>query len=136
MTVRDFATFETDLEPLEPPATDASVPPGRVVATRLVSRLRDAGVDVSHEVTPWESYAWEFGVRSANATVSCVLQASDTWLVITRPVRSFADRFRGRTFADEHQAVCLAVDKALTSDPAIRNVRWFTRAEFERTATS
>ena len=136
MTVRDFVTFETAVEPLEPHATDLSVPPGRVVATRLVSRLRDAGVDVSHDVTPWETYAWEFGVRIAETTVSCVLQASDTWLLITRPVRSVIDRFRGRTFTDEHQAACRALDKVLMADPAIRDVRWYTRQEFERTPTA
>ncbi len=137
MTVRDFATFETDMESLEPPSpNDESAPPGRAIAARLVSRLRQAGAEVSHDVTPWESYGWEFGVRSADVTVSCVLQASDRWLLITRPVRSFVDRLRGRHFTDEHEAVRLAVDHALTSDPEVRGVRWYTRREFERSEAS
>lgn len=135
MTVRDFVTFETDLEPLESQDLDeASVPPGSVVARRLVSRLRAVGSDVSHEPVPWETYGWEFGVRSANVSVSCVLQASDAWLLITRPVRTWTDRLRGRTFSAEHEAVCRAIDQALTSDPAVRGVRWYTRVEFERGA--
>ena len=136
MTVRDFATFDTDIELLEPSGlTDDSPPPGRVIAARLVARLRQAGAVVTHDVTPWESYGWEFGLRSADVTVSCVLQASDTWLLITRPVRSFVDRLRGRDVTNEHEAVRLAIDRALTSDPEIHGVRWYTRREFERSAT-
>ena len=133
MTVQDFVTFESNVEPLDGDGRyDESPPPGRSVAARLVARLRNAGADVSHEVTPWETYGWEFGVRANDVVVSCILQASDSWLLITRPVRSFSDRLRGRSFANEHSAVCLAVNEALRADSAVRNVQWFTRQEFER----
>ena len=133
MTVQDFVTFETDVEPLDADGPhDESPPPGRSVAARLVSHLRDAGAHVSHDVTPWETYGWEFGVRANDVGVSCILQASDSWLLITHPVRSFWDRLRGRSFATEHSAVCLAVNETLRADPAVRNVRWYTRQEFER----
>src|SRR5688572_26596482 len=121
MTVRDFATFESDMESLERTGVDDESAPGRVIAAHLVSRLRQGGAEVSHEITPWEGYAWEFGVRSGHVVVTCVLQASDTWLLITRPHRSLLDRIRGRDFAQEHQAVCLAVDQVLTNDPEVRS---------------
>ena len=133
MIVRDFATFESDLESLERTGVDDESAPGSLIAARLVSRLRQAGAEVSHDVTPWEGYAWEFGVRSGRVIVTCVLQASDSWLLITRPGRSLLDRIRGRDFSDEHQSVCLAVDEVLRNDPEVRNVRWYTRSEFEGT---
>ena len=136
MTVRDFATFETDIESLAPAErTDEASPPGRMIAEHLVSRLRETGAHVSHEVSQWESYGWEFAVRSGEATISCMLQASDTWLLITWPARSLVDRLRGRAFSDQHEAVRRALEEVLTGDPAIRRLRWYTRSEFQRGAT-
>ena len=129
MAVRGFVIFETDHPGRK--AEGGALPPGRLLAEAIAAKLRRAGVDLASGVSEHDAYGWCFTVKHSGIAIWCMLQRSDTWLLISEPRRTLLDRLRGRAFESSHRAVCKALDRAARSLDAVRGVRWYTRGEFE-----
>ncbi len=113
-----FITFETVSEPIDPDKEQWAVKP---VFARIVAELEKRGAEVIEAPTEWDSYGWyaEFQVRTARLT--CMMQRSDSWLLLINANRSFMDRLKGRKYEaelNEFAEVVLAVVKDLTGAPA------------------
>lgn len=100
--VRPLACFET-AEPLLGRNGD---PPGGEIALIFEDRLRRSGVEIAEGVDVHGGYGWSFVAVMEGARIWCLLQLSDEWLLITRPLRSAMDRLRGRSHTEQHARLC------------------------------
>jgi hypothetical protein len=130
LAVRSYVTLDADFSRAATPEGGASPPPGRQVAEFLLGELRVAGF-TSDGVQPHDSYGWYWELRTRGGVVVWnMLQLSDAWLLITRPLVPLLKRVLGDSPDREHQAVCDAIDAIMKRTNGFRNIRWYTREEF------
>jgi len=134
--VRHFMTFSAPGLQGTPDDALRELPPGRELAAALAEGVVRAGISLAEGVREHDSYGWYFVARTADGErIWCMLQASDDWLLITRPLVSLWRRILGGSNAAEaHGQVCEALDSAARQNAQISAIRWFTRKEFEAKA--
>lgn len=113
-----FITFDTVSEPIDPDKEQWAVKP---VFDRIVAELEERQAEVIVAPTEWDSYGWyaDFSVRGARLT--CMMQRSDSWLLLIDANRSFMDRLKGRKYQaelNEFAEVVLAAVEESTGVPA------------------
>jgi hypothetical protein len=120
-----FISFEAPVHP-DDRIAGRQPPPGRELASSIVRGLERAGFSIVEPLAQHESYGWSFAIGASAAHVSCILQLSDEWLLITHVPVSFLDRLRRRGGdSAEHGRLDAALLTALSSLPDVLNVRWF-----------
>jgi hypothetical protein len=130
MAVKAYVTVDADFPRAPTPDGSPSLPPGLDLAEFLCQGLRTEGF-TSPGVKQHDSYGWYFEVRTpAGVVVWSMLQLSDSWLLITRPLVPLLKRVFGESPDREHQTACDAIDAILRRDQRFRNIRWYTREEF------
>src|SRR5713226_10738539 len=134
MELRSFVTF--DAPSLEELDRSDECPAGRQLAHLLSELLSRRGLDILEPVEQHESYGWYFVVAGARQqAVWCMLQLSDTWLLITKAELSLLKRLMGRRVDREaHRRVCEAIHAAASERADVTNVCWFTEREFRTKA--
>lgn len=128
MTVKGVATFEADVG--NAAGDDRDDPSGRDLMEFLRKGLILRGFAPSR-VEPHDSYGWYFEVPVEGGVIWCMLQRSDNWLLITRPIVPGIRRLFGNVPESEHQRVCETIDSILRPDPRVKDIRWYTLPEFE-----
>jgi hypothetical protein len=127
--LRPFATFHAGLpdDSEENSSGDIVVPAGRNLVERLAGTLRADNLTVK---APHQHsfYGWVFDVQSGNATVWCLVQYPEPWLLVTELRGDTSARTTGQDF---HATVLNAIDRALKADSLVSKVQWFTKAEYE-----
>ena len=130
MSVRGFLTFEApglpEAEAVEGP------PPGRDHADVILAGVRAAGIAVRSGVEPHEAYGWSFVAVVDDVPIWCMLQPSDAWLLITKPVLGTWSRLLGKSADAQHRRVCEAIYAAIRRLPGVSSVRWHSEQEFKR----
>ena len=104
----------------------------RTIFDQILARLRNEGGWFMSDPAAWESYGWYVEAGSGDATLTCMIQRSDEWLLQIFPRRSLIDRMTGvghdselRAFA---QAVAEAVNEAFgVPAPAVQSEAEFLR---------
>jgi hypothetical protein len=130
-SLREYVSFLDDETPVPEQIPDDSPPPGRILAETLARSLQIHGLEVTHPVTEFEGYGWEFTVSSAGRSIRCVLQASDAWLLMTEVRRTWVEKIGGRHFPDAHQRVLDALRATLESGGRFNAVQWYTPDEWQ-----
>jgi hypothetical protein len=126
--IRSYVDFEADFpEEEETNAADAEIPLGRPIAEHLHARL-EAEKFVVCEVYQHSFYGWAFEVRFGNVVVWCMLQGSETWLLITEVPGRWLDRLLRRAPDEKHQTVLDVLRKVLAQSP-FHDAKWSTPAE-------
>ena len=135
MAVRGFATFDAQFSQ-DPVVVDGEEqPPGRELMECLVAGLKQLGLRCT-EVAQHDAYGWYSEVGVGDKTIWCMLQLSDNWMLISRPLTSLLKRLFTKDVAEqEHQRVCEQIASVLRHDPRVSNVRWFTEQELHSGAT-
>jgi hypothetical protein len=130
MELRSFLTFDA---PGDIPATGDESPAGRDLAVSLAQGVSRRGMKIVEAVAQHDSYGWSFVVAGEEKQpVWCMLQLSDTWLVITKGATPLFKRLLGRNVCRQaHRRVCEALHAATTERPGVSSVRWFTEREFQ-----
>ena len=93
-----FIAFETTLEPVETDMEQMAVKP---IFTRIVKALEGRGAHVVEQATEWDSYGWYADFQVGSASITCMMQRSDSWLLVIDSNRSFMDRLKGRRYEKE-----------------------------------
>jgi hypothetical protein len=63
-----------------------------------------------------------------------MLQLSDNWLLITKPIVPFIKKLTGKNFDREHLKACKAIDHIIKHNDRFQKARWFTQSEFQNQA--
>jgi hypothetical protein len=128
MTLRNYLTFTAPGLPDE----EASLhpPAGKEYAEYIKRGLPTAGVPVEGDLQEHDSYGWAFDARVDGIRVWCMLQASDQWLLITKPALRFWNRVLGKSADAEHRATCEAIHQVLSHMPEVTDLRWYSEQEF------
>ena len=117
-----FVTFDAPTEARE----RNEAPPGHELAQSLARGIRESGLLIRETVHQHDSYGWSFVVSGANQPTWCVLQLSDTWMVVVKQKGSFLGRlFGGSHELDAERQIARAVAEAARGLPGVSNVRLF-----------
>jgi hypothetical protein len=130
MTVRSFVSFDADFSTEPTQRNGEEYPPGRDLTEYLAKELNERGFPNSG-VKEHDAYGWYFEVTFGESIIWCMLQLSDNWLIITKPLIPFFKRIFGKSADSEHQQVCEAIQSVIQNNSKFRNIRWFTRDEFQ-----
>jgi len=131
VTVRHLVTFEAEIAGAAAGSVDGSAPPpGRPIADMLASAVQQSGLKITKPVSQFAAYGWAFAVGDKAASVECMLQRSDEWLLMCNPQRPPLSRIFRRPSNVDLQAVTRAIDGFLHAHPSVQGVRWYTRDEF------
>lgn len=131
-SLREYVLFLDDETPVPQQIPGDGPAPGRTLAETLARALQIHGFEVTHPVTEFEGYGWEFTVSSGGRAIWCLLQASDAWLLITQVRRTWVEKIGGRHFSDAHQRVLDALKATLESGDRFSAVQWYTLDEWQR----
>ena len=93
-----FITFDTVSEPIDPDSEQMAVKP---IFARIVGALEKRGSEIIEPPAEWDSYGWYADFRVRSATLTCMMQRSDSWLLLISANRSFSDRVKGRRYEAE-----------------------------------
>jgi hypothetical protein len=136
LTLRSYVTFVDNQVPLPEEFAGKNPAPGRNVAEALAANLQQAGLQVTHPVTEWEAYGYEFTLAAEGRAVWCMLQASDGWLLITDVHRSWLEKLRDQQFPEAHQSALQTLERVLAASSRWHNPKWYTREEWEHGRTA
>jgi len=129
MTVRSFATFDAPSTAGHSRQDDKSQAGGDLM-DYLMQQLHARGLDAS-PVRPHDSYGWYTEIPVEGGVTWVMLQPSDNWLLITRPIVPLLKRLFVGMRESEHRRVCEALHDTLRGDSRFKNVRWYTPDEFQ-----
>ena len=131
LVLKSYVTFDSDISR----ESGGGVPPGREIA-ELVSRQLAARGFQNSDVREHDSYGWYWEATKRGVKTWIMVQRSDQWLLITRPLMGFLGTLLRASPHDEHREVSDALAEILESDGRFQNVRWYSREEFENQARS
>jgi len=132
MDLRTFACFETDV-PDDGEFTaggDIVRPGGRNVALALTEALRERGFAVTAP-EQHSSYGWAFSVAGDDASVWVLLQFPGPWLLLSQDKTGLLSRLKCDS-AESHRRVLATLNQSLVRDARFRNLRWYTKSEYEK----
>jgi hypothetical protein len=102
---------------------------GRALMCDLKRDLCQSGFTIREGVESWDDYGWSLSVDHQGATIWCMVQASDNWLIQSWPHTSLLDRLRRRDPSGPHREVMDGVLDALSRQRALDGARWLTESE-------
>lgn len=126
-----FATFDSDL-PDDSEFSDAGdivIPGGRGLSEVLTQAFERQGFNVL-EWNQYEFYGWQTTLELSGQKCWILLQGGRPWLLIAEN-RSGILSWIHKT-GDAFRETLLAIDTALKDEDRIKNVSWFSRAEYEK----
>jgi acyl carrier protein len=137
--LRDYLTCEADF-PSEGgwigDNPDEANPPGQQLAVFLQETLRGHAEGIT-ELWKEEGYGWAFNCEWDRVTINVLVQRPDDhWLVICSIVSLLPRFLRSRRYEMALSNLCYYLDGVVRADRRFRDVRWFTRAEYEDSGTS
>jgi hypothetical protein len=113
MTKR-FITFETISEPIDQDDEQSAVKP---LFTGIVEELVRLGAEIIEGPAEWDSYGWYAEFQLGTAKLTCIMQRSDSWLLLVDAHRSLMDKLKGRQYHAELDAfaemLVVSVGKAM-----------------------
>lgn len=132
MESRNYITFESSFsDDAEWTATGSPlVPAGRAIAQFLVAQIACLDWRCS-EPEQHSFYGWSFEVDHAGATIWCLLQYAEPWLVITECRTAVIARLLRPTQREKHAQVVDAIKTAMQQDSRFSAIRLWTKTEFE-----
>ena len=104
----------------------------RALMCNLQRQLCQAGFAIREGVSAWEDYGWSLVIEHRGATLWCMIQASDHWLLQCWPESGLIDRLRRRDHCPAQGELTDAVRRALAADRDIGEARWMSLAELKR----
>ena len=122
-----FITFETRIEPIDPDKEQWAVKP---VFARIVAKLEKRGAEVIEAPAEWDSYGWYADYQVGAARLTCLMQRSDTWLLLIYANRSFMDRLKGRRYEAELNEFAGLVLVAVEGSTGVPAKLYNSEAEF------
>ena len=129
MTVRSFASFDAAIPSAQQVTASATVA-GRQLLEFLTGQLRARGFTIT-PVARHDSYGWYAEVSVDRGVIWIMLQMSDNWLLITRPIAPILRRVLRSISQTEHQRVCEAIHNVLAADARFESIRWYTPEDFQ-----
>jgi len=125
-----FITFLSILEALPGEfSNESEIPLGHLVTCQIQDMCRRTGINCS-DIEQWNDYGWVFYAEIEGLQISCMLQASDNWLLIVDYDQSIFDRLFGKskvrkqvTFVAEH------IRELLARDNRFNTVRYFSNEQ-------
>ena len=122
-----FITFETRIEPIDPDKEQWAVKP---VFARIVAKLEKRGAEVIEAPAEWDSYGWYADYQVGAARLTCLMQRSDTWLLLIYANRSIMDRLKGRRYEAELNEFAGLVLVAVEGSTGVPAKLYNSEAEF------
>lgn len=102
---------------------------GRALMSALERDLGQMGFTIREGVESWDDYGWSLVVDHQGASIWCMVQASDEWLIQSWPGRGLFDRLKGRDYSASHRAVLDAILAALARQRTLNGATWVSEAE-------
>ena len=133
--VRDYLVCEADF-PSECVWIDRSkepIPAGNELADALQAMLCDRTSKMS-EIWNHEAHGWSFNCEWNRVTINVLVTQMDHWLIVFRIVSLLPWFLRSSRYYAALRSVCEYIDSSAGSDNRFRDLRWFTRLEFESLA--
>jgi hypothetical protein len=88
-----FITFETVSGPSEPDLEQDAIKP---LFVKIVDDLQRRGANITELPTEWDAYGWYADFQVGSAKLTCMMQRSDSWLLLISSNRSLIDKLKGR----------------------------------------
>ena len=104
---------------------------GRALLSGLERELGQAGFVIRESVESWDDYGWSLVIDHQGASIWCMIQASDEWLIQTWPQSGLFDRLKGRDFSAPQRAVMDAILAVLTRQRTLDGVHWRSESELK-----
>lgn len=102
---------------------------GKALLGALQRDLCQAGFTIREVVESWDDYGWSLLVDHRGASIWCMVQPSDDWLIQCWPQSGLIDRLTGRDCAGPHREVMDAILSALSRQRLLNGARWMSEAE-------
>lgn len=102
---------------------------GKALLCALQRDLCQAGHTIFEGVESWEDYGWSLVVEHKGTSVSCLIQASDEWLIQCWAETGLLDRLKGRHADGPHGEVMDAILATLSRQRSLEGARWMSEAE-------
>ncbi len=93
-----FITFETVSEPIDPDMEQLATKP---LFAQIVDGLRRKGSEIAAPPSEYDSYGWYADFQVGTSNLTCMMQRSDSWLLIVSSNRSLMDCLKGRHYDSE-----------------------------------
>jgi hypothetical protein len=122
-----FITFETEPKPSE---TDDEQEVAKPLFEKLVTCIQRRGADIVTPPTEWDAYGWYVDVVVDSRSLTCMMQRSDTWLLLLTDNRSFTDRLMRRDYTNELSSLAHLVADAVNQAFGVERPKVQTEAEF------
>lgn len=104
----------------------------RPIFELILGAVQKAGGRLLGGPTKWDSYGWYVEAKSGDATIVCMIQRSDDWLLQIFPKRGLLVRLSGEQYDEELGAFAHLVAKAVHEAFGIPVPIAQTEAEFLR----
>ena len=104
---------------------------GKALLRALQRDLCQAGFTISESVESWDEYGWSLVVEHRGASIWCLVQASDDWLIQCWPYTGLFDRLKGRDIDAPHREVMDAIVSTLSRQRLLNGAEWMSEAEIK-----
>lgn len=122
-----FIVFETTSEPIDPDMEQLAVKP---VFAQIFATLAKQGVEAIAPPMKWDDYGWYADFQFGAARLSCMMQRSDSWLLLLSADRSFMDRLKGQKYKSELDEFARLVVATVKEATGVDAVLYNSEAEF------
>ena len=102
---------------------------GRALLCALQRDLGQSGFAIREGVESWDDYGWSLVIDHQGASIWCMVQASDDWLIQSWPHSGLIDRLKGRNLGGPHRAVMDAILAVLSRQRTLDGAHWLSEAE-------
>ncbi len=133
ISVRTFATFNAEFpdDGVVDAAGNCITPAGKSVMAALAAMLRSQGARTT-EVLQHSFYGWQFTVEMNQHHAWFLLQGTSPWLLLSQARPSLLEKLTFKKTSAWHGSILQAVNTCLAQDIRFREVRWYTKEEYER----
>jgi hypothetical protein len=101
----------------------------RALLGALQRDLCQAGFTVREDLDSWDDHGPRLVVEHEGASIWCMVQASEDWLIQCWPQSGFIDRLKGRDVARTHREVMDAIVSALSRQRLLESAEWVSEEE-------
>lgn len=104
---------------------------GKALLSALQRDLCQAGFAVREGVESWDDYGWSLVVEHRGASIWCMVQPSDDWLIQCWPRSRLFDRLKGRDLDAPHREVMDAIVTTLARQRLLNETEWMSASELK-----
>lgn len=104
---------------------------GRALMSALERDLGQMGFTIREGVENWDDYGWSLVVDHQGASIWCMVQASDEWLIQSWPESGLFDRLKGRDFSASHHAVLEVILAVLARQRSLDGMTRLSEADIK-----